>query len=947
MAGLKRFRIVGILVVVLLTLIPLSATIYTDWAWFQQISKGSVYVKTLMIQLILGFGSFGLAAVLLWVVGWLAFKGRPDDLEFLAVDSPIHTYRKMIEKSFWRFQIVVPLVVGILAGIIGRNSWRTVVMALGSNSFDAQDPQFGVDYSFYAFQLPVISLALSALSMLLIISFIYSLATFYLLGGIKVANATMGRKASICGAARVQLMVIAGIWMLVKVAQLWLDRYELIVADHPGFAGAGYTDIHAVMAAKLVLIVIGLVVAASFFSAIVLKDMRIPVLGTVLMVLSSIAIGTIYPLVVERFTVVPNRIELEAEYINRNIEGTRYAFGLQDVDYQEWSGSADAAAVAADTATISNIRLLDPDVLARTFTQQQQLKNFYGFSKTLNMDRYEVDGQLRDFVVAARELNPATLSENQQDWINRHTVFTHGNGFVAAQANKVDEAARDVGSTRGGYPVYTVEDLQNPGDVTQPRIYFGPIIGGVEPNQDYAIVGGDPVEYDSDTQTFSYDGQGGVSIGNLVSRAAFALRYQELNLLLSQRITADSKIVYNRNPLTRVAQVAPWLTTDSTTYPAVIDGRIKWIVDGYTTLTAFPYAQRAELGDVEDPLGQRKFGYIRNSVKAVVDAYDGTVDLYQVADDPVLNAWKKFYPGIVKTEVPAEIQAHFRYPIDLFETQRTLIAKYHVSDPRSFYANDSMWSVPADMSYSGADEGNAPDQRPNYVVAANPQTGKPEFQLTSAFRGLKREFLAAHMSVSSDPETYGKITVRVLPTTTQTLGPKQVQDTMMSSDRVAQDRTLWEGTNTITTGNLLTLPVGNGQVLYVEPLYTQRKNQDSAFPKLLRVLVFYNNKVGYAPTIAEALAQVGIDPQAAPDLDQAVEMNAAPPAVADAAAATPAPAATTNTPTDLTGVKQALQAVQDAKGGSFEQYGRALDQLQKAIADYEQQGAAATAPAAS
>ena len=698
------------------------------------------------------------------------------------------------------------------------------------------------------------------------------------------------------------------------------------------------------------------------------------------MLLSSLVIGQAWPLLMERFSVQPNRQAKEEESIARNIEATRYAYGLTDdhVTYEDnWGGDeVSDDKVASDNATINNLRLLDPEILSPTFTQMQQLKNFYGFPETLSMDRYEIDGKKRDFVVAARELDPNELRENQSDWINRHTVYTHGNGFVAAQANKVDEVARDAGSARGGFPIFTVSDLQTQAGeaegegetqdaekslgikVDQPRIYYGPVIAGAADGMDYAITGQtgeNPVEYDTDSSTYTYDGKGGVGIGNIFDRTMYAAKYRELNFLLSDRVGSESKLLYDRDPRERVEKVAPWLTTDSATYPAVVDGRLKWIVDGYTTLESLPYSQRASLSDAtQDTLNpdgttQRlvndKVGYIRNSVKATVDAYDGTVDLYEFdKNDPVLKAWQGVFPDVVKpeAEISDELREHFRYPEDMFKVQRDLLARYHVDDPNVFFNNDAFWSVPNDPT---AEESRQLNQPPYYVMAADPKTGKPTFQLTTSYRGLNREFLSAHMAVSSDPENYGDITVRVLPTNTQTQGPKQAQDAMMSSDQVARDRTLWEGTNDLHNGNLLALPVGGGEILYLEPIYSQRKDQASAFPKLLRVLVSYKGRVGYAPTIGDALEQVGIDAKAAQNIEEvegdSEDKDGAKDEKNKDESKDDKPSAPASAPSSsdqagaIDDINKALKGLEDARDGSFEEYGRALDELDKAVESYQ------------
>lgn len=954
--------------------------VYTDWRWFGAIEYRNVFTTAIIARIVL-FIIFGLiAAAVVWAAGYFAWRGRPDSLDLGDLNSPVYQYRKSIEKSMGVFFKVIPAIVGVIAGFIGQANWRTVLLFLNGQEFGEQDAQFHHDLGFYAFTLPVLKMVVSTLSILLILAFLIALFGHYVLGGIRIGNKAAGVRGSISHPARLQLAITAGLWMVIQVIGYWLERYELLNTQHDLFTGGSYTDIHAYLPAKIILMIIGVFVAVALFMAIVIKDLRIPGLAVVLMLLSSLVIGQAWPLLMERFSVQPNRQAKEEESIARNIEATRYAYGLTDdhVTYEDnWGGDeVSDDKVASDNATINNLRLLDPEILSPTFTQMQQLKNFYGFPETLSMDRYEIDGKKRDFVVAARELDPNELRENQSDWINRHTVYTHGNGFVAAQANKVDEVARDAGSARGGFPIFTVSDLQTQAGeaegegetqdaekslgikVDQPRIYYGPVIAGAADGMDYAITGQtgeNPVEYDTDSSTYTYDGKGGVGIGNIFDRTMYAAKYRELNFLLSDRVGSESKLLYDRDPRERVEKVAPWLTTDSATYPAVVDGRLKWIVDGYTTLESLPYSQRASLSDAtQDTLNpdgttQRlvndKVGYIRNSVKATVDAYDGTVDLYEFdKNDPVLKAWEGVFPDVVKpeAEISDELREHFRYPEDMFKVQRDLLARYHVDDPNVFFNNDAFWSVPNDPT---AEESRQLNQPPYYVMAADPETGKPTFQLTTSYRGLNREFLSAHMAVSSEPENYGDITVRVLPTNTQTQGPKQAQDAMMSSDQVARDRTLWEGTNDLHNGNLLALPVGGGEILYLEPIYSQRKDQASAFPKLLRVLVSYKGRVGYAPTIGDALEQVGIDAKSAQNIEEvdgdSEDKDGAKDEEKKDESKDDKPSAPASAPSSsdeagaIDDINKALKGLEDARDGSFEEYGRALDELDKAVESYQ------------
>lgn len=980
----KVAAIIAAVIAVLLFFGPMLVGMYTDWRWFGSIDYRSVFTTAIIARIVL-FIIFGLvAAAVVWAAGFFAWRGRPDSLDVGDLNSPVYQYRQSIEKSMGVLFKVIPAIVGIIAGFIGQSHWRDVMLFLNGQDFGVQDPQFHHDLGFYAFSLPVLQIVVSTLSILLVLAFLIALFGHYILGGIRIGNKAAGVRGSISRSARLQLAITAGLWMVAQVAGYWLERYGLLYSEHDLFTGGSYTDIHAYLPAKIILMIIGVFVAIALFMAIVIKDLRIPGLAVVLMLASSLIIGQAWPLLMERFSVQPNRQAKENESIARNIEATRYAYGLTDdhVDYKENWGGDDVSddKVASDNATINNLRLLDPEILSPTFTQMQQLKNFYGFPETLSMDRYEIDGKMRDFVVAARELDPNELRENQSDWINRHTVYTHGNGFVAAQANTVDEVARDAGSARGGYPIFTVSDLQTQAGesegegetqdaekslgikVDQPRIYYGPVIASAADNLDYAITGTtgeNPVEYDTDSTNYTYDGEGGVEIGNLFDRTMYAAKYRELNFLLSDRVGSESKLLYDRDPRERVEKVAPWLTTDSATYPAVIDGHLKWIVDGYTTLDSLPYSQRASLSDAtQDALNpdgttQRlvndRVGYIRNSVKATVDAYDGSVDLYEFdKEDPVLKAWEGVFPDVVKpeSEISDELRKHFRYPEDMFKVQRDLLARYHVDDPNVFFNNDAFWSVPNDPT---AEESRDLNQPPYYVMAADPETGEPSFQLTTSYRGLNREFLSAHMAVSSDPDTYGDITVRVLPTNTQTQGPKQAQDAMMSSDQVARDRTLWEGTNDLHNGNLLALPVGGGEILYLEPIYSQRKDQASAFPKLLRVLVSYKGRVGYAPTIGDALEQVGIDAKSAQDIEEIEGDSGDDDADKDASSAdkkdekkesseesTPASAPRSSDEAGaIEDINKALKGLEDARDGSFEEYGRALDELDKAVESYQ------------
>ncbi|MDJ0395236.1 UPF0182 family protein [Rhodococcus sp. G-MC3] len=971
----RRSRILLVLALVLAALLlvgPRVIDTYTNWLWFGEVGFRQVFTTTLLTRLVL-FLLVGLfVGVVVFLALMLAYRNRPVFVPVAGPNDPIARYRTTVMSRLKLFGIGIPLVFGVISGLVAQTSWITVQLFLHGGDFGVADPQFNLDIGFYTFDLPFYRFVLNWLFVGTLIAFFANLVTHYVFGGIRLA----GREGALTRAARIQLAVLAGSFVLFKAIAYWFDRYSLLSSSRkePIFSGAGFTDINAVLPAKLILLAIALICAAAFFAAIFLRDLRVPALATALLVLSSILVGAVFPLLMEQFSVRPNAAEKERPYIERNIAATRDAYGIGDdvVEYQNYSGesSKNPRESPADITTIANTRLLDPNILSRTFTQQQQLKNFFGFPDTLDIDRYDIDGQLQDYVVAARELAPQSLTGNQTDWINRHTVYTHGNGFVAAPANRVNAAVQDPAaegaSSNSGYPIYTVSDIASEGTkqvipVDQPRIYYGEVIAKADP--DYAIVGaagaGDR-EYDTDDSNYTYTGAGGVSVGNWFNRLAFAAKYAERNILFSGAIGDDSKIIFNRDPRDRVQKVAPWLTTDSDSYPAVVDGKIVWIVDGYTTLENYPYAQRASLDgltadSVESTTGRalpkEEVSYIRNSVKATVDAYDGSVTLYQVDDkDPVLNAWMGVFPDSVKpgSEIPSELRSHFRYPEDLFKVQREMLAKYHVDNPNEFFTNNAFWSVPSDPTGEGG-TGSELNQPPYYVLIGDPETGKPSFRLTSAMVGFNRELLSAYISVRSDPDNYGKFTVLQLPTDTQTQGPQQAQTSMVSDARVASDRTLLEQSNEFQYGNLLTLPIADGGILYVEPLYTSRKNAaTSTFPQLTKVLVSYREpgadggvRVGYAPRLSEALDQVfgpGTGTAAtAPGGDAADPQPTETPTTGGTV--TVPPATTPNQPTaaEVQRLNSALADVRTAQSsGDLSRLGAAFNALQQAIDAYQQ-----------
>ena len=963
---------VAIAVVALLLIGPRFIDTYVDWLWFGELGYRSVFTTVLFTRLIV-FLVAALAVGLIVFAGMaLAYRTRPVFVPNVGPGDPVVRYRAAVMSKLKVYGIGVPAVIGLMAGLVAQSAWPTVQLFLHGGDFGITDPQFGRDLGFYAFDLPFYRMVLSFLFAAVFLAFLASLLTHYIFGGIRLAAGS----AALSRAARIQLISLVGVLVLLKAVAYWLDRYELLSNTRAGkpFTGAGYTDINAVLPAKLILLVIALIAAAAVFSALFLRDLRIPAIGVVLLMVSSLIIGSGWPLIVEQFSVKPNAAQKESEFISRSLTATRQAYGLTEdvVTYRDYSGIAptNAAQVAADRATTSNIRVLDPTIISPAFTQFQQGKNFYSFPEQLAMDRYlGRDGSLRDFVVAARELNPSRLIDNQRDWINRHTVYTHGNGFIASPANTVRGIANDPNQS-GGYPEFLASVVgangsvvaPGPAPLDQPRIYFGPVIASTA--NDYAIVGknGADREYDYETNTetknYTYAGVGGVGVGNWLARGVFAAKFAERNFLFSNVIGSNSKILFNRDPADRVKAVAPWLTTDSALYPAIVNKRMVWIIDGYTTLDNYPYSQLTSLSSATaDSTGaainrlrlDKQVSYIRNSVKATVDAYDGTVTLYaQDEADPVLAAWMKTFPDTIKpkSDITPELAAHLRYPEDLFKVQRALLAKYHVDDPVTFFSTSDFWDVPLDPNPTASSF-----QPPYYIVAKDlaRNDNSASFQLTSAMNRFRRDFLAAYISASSDPDTYGKITVLTIPG--QVNGPKLAFNAISTDTAVSQDLGVIgrDNQNRVRWGNLLTLPVGQGGLLYVAPVYASPGASDAAssYPRLIRVAMMYNDKVGYGPTVSQALDGIfgagagataaGPAPLTGPGSKAEEGAVAAPVTEVPAAVAgVPGPGLSAAKTAALAEMQSAMSAVRDAqRSGNFAQYGAALQKLDEAMGKFD------------
>ncbi|WP_345673846.1 UPF0182 family protein [Yinghuangia aomiensis] len=933
----------------------LFANFWTDWLWFKSVGYGDVWQRKLWTRLglFLVFGLLMAASVALNV--YFAYRLRPAFRGMSAEQQSLDRYRSAIAPFRAWILAGLSIVVGVIAGTSAAGHWGTWLQFVNGVKFGVKDPQFHKDVSFFAFDLPFYRFVLDFAFIAVVVGLVLAVLTHYLYGGLRIQSP--GARAT--PAAQAHLSLLLGLFVLLKAIAYWLDRYALAV--HSGdfkeasqFTGLRYTDANAVLPAKTILFIVALICAVLFFVNVFRRTWSLPVIGFGLMVLSALLIGGLYPFIVERFQVKPNQQAKEAKYIEYNIKATRDAYGIADVQAEGYQGATDLKPGLKDeAASAASIRLLDPNIVGPTFQQLQQLRQYYQFNSTLDVDRYQVGNQTKDTVIALRELNPD--GGQTRNWVNDHTKYTHGYGVVAAEGTQIGPE---------GKPLFMDKDITPNGSGVignyEPRIYFG------EKTTEYSIVGASqgtaPTEIDFPTandaagqQTYTYTGAGGVPIGSTFNKLLYATKFGEGNILLSDSINSKSKILYNRTPKERVEAVAPWLTIDGDAYPAVVDGRIQWIVDAYTTTNGYPYSTRTTLGEatsdalVRQNQGRSTLGntgqvnYIRNSVKATVDAYSGKVTLYQWDEqDPVLKTWMKAFPGTVekKSKISPGLMEHLRYPQDLFKVQRDLLTRYHVTDPKTFFNGSDFWKVPKDPSGGRQASG---DQPPYYLsMEMPPAQGQPEengqaFRLVTSFVPKERQNMASFMAVNAQPgPDYGKFRLLTLPSTTAINGPELMQNAFTSEPAVGQVlNILQQGGSQVVYGNLLSLPVGGG-ILYVEPVYV-RANATNSYPLMKKVLASYGNKIAFEDTLDQALTKV-FDVNTPPASGGTTPGGATPGQTTPPATPGTTTPPATGQPTNPT-VKQALddatKALADAnealKAGDFTKYGEAQKRLTDAI----------------
>ena len=855
-----------IIVGVLIFLSVIASRLATDYLWFASIDFETVFTTQLAarIGLLVVFGLVLFAVV--FASQLIAYRLRPKvrranlDSEFLV------QLRDALDRRSKVLMAVPAAILGVLGGLTAAGMTPTFLAWWHRSPFGTKDPYFGLDASFFVFTLPWLQFVVGFLMFTLIVGGIAAGAVHFMTGALNAAAFRgRGNSPAAVGAQR-HMSIMLGLILLLVAVNTLLDRYALSITPSTLFTGVGYTDASTRMPVAIIMAAIAVITAlAAFFNAWRVR-WSVPGASIALLIVSGILLSMAYPWAIQTFEVDPSPQEKESPYIANNIKATRHAFGIDDVEIEDYEATTTASAgqLRQDAEALPAIRLIDPTVVPPTFEQLQQVRGYYAFPQTLDVDRYVIDGKPTDSVVAVRELNLASI-EGGDTWNNRRTVYTHGYGMVAAYGNQREGNGEPVFFS-GGIP--TMGKLEE----HEPRIYFG------ERTDYYVVVGApegtEPVELDTPSggegrteSLYTYTGEGGVPIGNWFTKAAFAIRFGDINLMLSDRINEESRVLHDRIPVQRVQEAAPWLTIDSDPFPSMVDGRIVWVIDGYTTSNSYPNSTSLDwttaISDSRTAadrllLGQQ-VNYVRNSVKATVDAYDGTVKLYQWdEEDPVLETWSKVFPGVItpKDEISPDLLAHLRYPQDLFKAQREILGRYHTTNPGTWYQQSDVWQVPTDP-IRGTDQRQK--QPPYFLTIRWPGDETPAYSNTTVFVPKDRENLSVYLAVNADAtsEHYGRMRVLKLSDEEQIAGPGQTFNFIRTNPVVA-DRLLpfdRQGASaTAIHGNLLTLPLGGG-LLYVHPIYTQAVTSGS-YPALRFIVVRFGEQIGIGDTLQAALDQV-------------------------------------------------------------------------------------------
>jgi uncharacterized membrane protein (UPF0182 family) len=842
------------------------ASFYTDYLWYDSLGRAEVWRGVLGAKIALSVIFTTAFFVLMWVNLVIADRLAPPFRPAGPEEEVIERYHELVGGRVGVVRASVSALLALIAGAGVSSEWNSWLLFTHARDFGIKDPQFDTDIGFYVFRLPFLSFLTGWLFAAILIVLIVTAVAHYLNGGIRMT----APRQRVTPQVKAHLSVLLGVLALVKAAGYWLQRYDLTVSSRGFVDGAGYTDVKAQLPAINLLLLISVASFLLFIVNIWRRGWTLPILGVGLWALVAVVAGAVYPQFIQQFNVRPNEPEKERPYIERNIEATTVAMGLAEVEEIPYDLETDKDEIdlTANSSTVANIRIWDPSpaVLGRTFPQLQRVRDYYKITD-VDIDRYELNGVPTQVVLSARDLNTNNIPRDT--WASKHLTYTHGHGVVVAAANAKESS---------GEPSFVAQDVPYRSEapeleLTQPAVYFGEGLAG------YVITGSKQQELSyqeaDETEYAAYTGPDGVGMDGFVTRAAFALRFGELTPLISDQLTSQSKILFVRDIRERVEALAPFLHYDADPYPVISDGRIKWILDAYTTTNRYPYGQTADNEALSEGSGlDHDFNYVRNSVKAVLDAYDGTVDFYVMpVDDPIIEAYRDAFPDLFSDfeDMPEDLQAHLRYPEDLFRVQTNMWARYHVTGAPSFYEGNDYWDVARDPGTAGAgestdvtnEEGETVDTRearidPYYLFTALPGSTDPEFILTRPFVPTSKEddsqLLTAFMVGKSDGADYGKLQVYVMPRGNLPDGPAIVHGNIQSDTEVSSAETLLGNTGSQASfGSLTAIPIDDG-LLYVRPFYVT--SQETEIPNLEQVIVVFGSQVEIEPTLEGALTEL-------------------------------------------------------------------------------------------
>ncbi|MCL6471183.1 MAG: UPF0182 family protein [Firmicutes bacterium] len=903
----KAKLIIALLIAAIFLIFGLSKSLvilFTDWLWFKSVGYASVFTSILSLQvtigLIAGFAFFIFLYINLLIAKKLApsftyWRGSPDDplynlLKFLK--SPT------LKKFFNLIMLAIAAVFAFFVGLSASTNWEVVLRYLNQVPFGIKDPIFGQDVAFHVFSIPFYGAILNIGYSAIILTIILTALVHWINGNISLRPGAR----TFAPHAKAHLSVLFGLFFVLLAATLKLNSYDLLLSSVGVVFGAGYTDIHAKLPALTILIFSSLVTAILFLVNIHHRGWKLPAIGVVFIIAVYILTIGIYPALVQQYLVAPNEIEKETPYIKQAIKFTNQAYGLNQVKEKPFSSEQvlDKVAIDRNKQVIDNIRLWDWMPLGKTYKQIQSIRLYYDFGD-VDIDRYLIDGNYRQVAISARELDTENLPDNAKTWVNQHLVYTHGYGIVA---NRVNEF------TDEGLPKLIVKDIPPKSDtevlkVTRPEIYFG------EKTNDFIIVDTKTREFDyplgNENSYTKYRGNDGLVLDSLLKKAAFAWRFDSIQLLLSGSLTDSSKILFNRNITERASLIAPFLQYESDPYIVIDKGRLYWIIDAYTTDSRYPYSQ---------PFDETtKSNYIRNSVKVVVDAYNGDTSFYLFdKKDPIIQTYKKAFPKLFKdsSEMPAGLMSHIRYPEELFMVQSQMFAIFHMTDPQVFYNKEDLWTISNEMI-----EGKQTEIEPYYMVMRLPGESKEAYMIMAPFTPNKKNNMIAWMAAKCDPRDYGKMLVYKFPKQKLVYGPMQIEARINQTPDISQELTLWnqQGSRVIR-GNLFVIPIEDS-ILYVEPLYLQAEQTE--LPELKRVIVSYGSKVIMADDLTKALDAIfGQSETQAKSSEKTTLVGSTPVTLIDL-------------------INQAQQAFDSAqkkqRDGDWAGYGDELKKLEKALAD--------------